>query len=119
MTADSDRWDEAAPVGDLAKEADDFRLVAPSGAKVVRPDRLDARSRFRAMVPSLFTLTNMMLGYSSMRASLSGNLRVAAVLIAFAVLCDIFDGGHRGGSFLRRRAGGGASGAGTRGGRSG
>jgi CDP-diacylglycerol--serine O-phosphatidyltransferase len=72
--------------------SDEFHLVAPSGAPVVRPDRLDAKSRARAMVPSAFTLTNMMLGFSSMRASQDGHLKLAAVLIAIAILFDIFDG---------------------------
>lgn len=70
----------------------DFRLVAPSGASVVRPDRLDPRSRARAMAPSAFTLVNMLLGFSSMRASQDGRLHLAAALIAIAVVFDIFDG---------------------------
>ncbi|MCU1356883.1 MAG: CDP-diacylglycerol--serine O-phosphatidyltransferase [Acidimicrobiales bacterium] len=73
-------------------EADDFKLVAPSGALVVRPDRLDARSRARAMTPSAFTLANMLLGFSSMRAAQDGRLHLAAILIAVAILFDIFDG---------------------------
>ena len=79
---------------DLAAEAaaDDFKLVAPSGALVVRPDRLDARSRARAMTPSAFTLANMLLGFSSMRAAQDGRLHLAAILIAVAILFDIFDG---------------------------
>lgn len=72
--------------------ADDFRLVAPSGAPVVRPDRLDARHRLRAMAPSGFTFINMLLGYSSIRAALDDRLEVAAGLIAVAVVFDIFDG---------------------------
>lgn len=78
--------------GAAGDPGDDFHLVAPSGAKVVRPDRLDARSRARAMAPSAFTLVNMLLGFSSMRAAQDGKLHLAAVLIAIAVLFDIFDG---------------------------
>jgi CDP-diacylglycerol--serine O-phosphatidyltransferase len=69
-----------------------FRLVSPSGARVVRPDRLDARSRAKAMFPSLFTLANMLCGFSSLRAAQDGNFSLAAVLIGVAVVLDIFDG---------------------------
>ncbi len=69
-----------------------FRLVSPSGARVVRPERLDARSRAKAMLPSLFTLTNMLCGFSSLRAAQDGNFRLAAVLIGVSVVFDIFDG---------------------------
>jgi CDP-diacylglycerol--serine O-phosphatidyltransferase len=84
-----------SPPGRRAGGTDDddgFRLVASSGAMVVRPDRLDARSRARAMAPSAFTLTNMMLGFSSMRAAQDGRLHLAAILIAIAIVFDIFDG---------------------------
>jgi CDP-diacylglycerol--serine O-phosphatidyltransferase len=74
------------------RSTDGFRLVAPSGAKVVHPERLDARSRARAMAPSGFTLVNMLLGFSSIRAAQDGRLHLAAVLIAIAILFDIFDG---------------------------
>jgi CDP-diacylglycerol--serine O-phosphatidyltransferase len=69
-----------------------FELVSPSGAAVVRPERLDARSRAKAMAPSLFTLTNMLCGFSSLRAAMDGNYDLAAVLIGVAILFDIFDG---------------------------
>lgn len=69
-----------------------FRLVSPSGARVVRPDRLDARSRAKAMVPSLFTLANMLCGFSSLLAATEGDFDLAAVLIGIAVVLDIFDG---------------------------
>ncbi|CAN5401955.1 CDP-diacylglycerol--serine O-phosphatidyltransferase [soil metagenome] len=70
----------------------DFRLVSPSGADVVRPDRLDAKSRALAMLPSAFTLANMLCGFSSLRAAQSGDFDLAAILIGIAVICDIFDG---------------------------
>ncbi|QXC63067.1 phosphatidylcholine/phosphatidylserine synthase [Aquihabitans sp. G128] len=70
----------------------DFRLVSPSGADVVRPDRLDAKSRALAMLPSAFTLANMLCGFSSLRAAEGGQYDLAAILIAVAVVCDIFDG---------------------------
>lgn len=44
------------------------------------------------MLPSAFTLTNMLCGFSSIRAAESGHYDLAAVLIAVAVVFDIFDG---------------------------
>jgi CDP-diacylglycerol--serine O-phosphatidyltransferase len=74
------------------RRADDFRLVSPAGVAVVRPDRLDARSRARAMVPSAFTLVNMLCGFTSIRAAESGDFDLAALLISVAIAFDIFDG---------------------------
>ncbi len=72
--------------------SDDFRLISPAGVAVVRPERLDARSRVRAMIPSAFTLVNMLCGFSSIHAAESGNFDLAAVLISVAIVFDIFDG---------------------------
>ncbi len=69
-----------------------FDLVSPSGAPVVHPERLDARSRALAMLPSAFTLSNMLCGFSSVRAAEDGRFDLAAVLIGCAVVFDIFDG---------------------------
>ena len=69
-----------------------FRLVSPTGAAVVVPDRNDERSRLGAMLPSLFTLVNLLCGFSSILASIDGRYRHAAALIAVAVLFDIADG---------------------------
>ncbi len=44
------------------------------------------------MAPSAFTLANMLLGFSSMRAAQDGRLHLAAVLISIAIVFDIFDG---------------------------
>ena len=44
------------------------------------------------MLPSLFTLANMLCGFSSLRAAQSGQFRLAAVLIGAAVILDIADG---------------------------
>lgn len=89
MTADGDTDDREDGASRLRTA---FRLVSPSGARVERPDRLDARSRARAMLPSLFTLANMLCGFSSLRAAQDGNFDLAAVLIGVAVVLDIFDG---------------------------
>lgn len=85
-----DRRAEPPAGADIPLEG--FELVSPSGAAVVRPDRLDARHRAMAMAPSLFTLGNMLCGFSSLRASQSGDFDLAAVLIGVSVLFDIFDG---------------------------
>jgi CDP-diacylglycerol--serine O-phosphatidyltransferase len=77
---------------DAGRRADDFRLISPAGVAVVRPDRLDARSRARAMVPSAFTLVNMLCGFSSIRAAEAGHFDLAAILISVAIVFDIFDG---------------------------
>lgn len=69
-----------------------FGLVSPTGAPVVAPDRLDKRSRLRAMLPSLCTLVNLMCGFSSILASIDGKYRHAAVLVAVAIVFDIADG---------------------------
>lgn len=86
----TDRRAQPPPGADV--ELEGFELVSPSGAAVVRPERLDARSRAKAMAPSLFTLTNMLCGFSSLRAAQDGNYDLAAVLIGVAILFDIFDG---------------------------
>jgi len=73
-------------------EADGFQLISPAGVAVVRPERLDARSRARAMAPSAFTLVNMLCGFTSIRAAEAGHFDLAAVFICVAVVFDIFDG---------------------------
>lgn len=79
-------------MSDVAARRRVFRLMSPSGARVVRPDRLSPRDRAKAMLPSMFTLTNMLCGFSSLRAAQDGRFRVAAVLIGVAIVCDILDG---------------------------
>jgi len=69
-----------------------FRLVSPSGAAVVEPGRLDPPGRLRAMLPSLFTLSNLLFGFGSMLLSIDGEYHQAAILIAIAVGFDIADG---------------------------
>lgn len=44
------------------------------------------------MLPSVFTLANMLCGFSSLRAAQNGEFRLAAVLIGAAVVLDIADG---------------------------
>lgn len=59
---------------------------------MVAPDRLDERSRLGAMLPSLFTLVNLLCGFSSILSSIDGRYRHAAALVAVAILFDIADG---------------------------
>ena len=44
------------------------------------------------MLPSLFTLGNMLCGFSAVLVSFQGKFRLAAVLIATSIVLDIFDG---------------------------
>ncbi|HET7398468.1 MAG TPA: phosphatidylcholine/phosphatidylserine synthase, partial [Intrasporangium sp.] len=69
-----------------------WRLVSATGARVVSLRRLDPRTRARVMLPSLFTLGNMLCGFSSVLLSFQGRFRPAAVLVAVAIVLDISDG---------------------------
>lgn len=69
-----------------------FRLVSATGARVIPLERLNPRVRARATLPSLFTLGNMLSGFSSVLLSFQGHFRAAAVLIAISVVLDIADG---------------------------
>lgn len=69
-----------------------WRLVSATGAKVVSFRRLDHRARMRTLLPSLFTLGNMLGGFSSVLLSFQGQFRAAAVLIGLSIFLDIADG---------------------------
>lgn len=69
-----------------------WRLVSVSGARVVSVRRLHPRARARVMLPSLFTLGNMICGFSSVLLSFQGRFGTAAALVAVAILLDISDG---------------------------
>ena len=69
-----------------------IRLVSATGARVIPLDRLNPRVRARATLPSLFTLGNMICGFSSVLLSFQGHFRAAAVLIGISILLDICDG---------------------------
>lgn len=69
-----------------------FRLISPTGARVVAPSRLQGGARWRAMLPSLFTLANMICGFASVLLSFQGKYEFSAVLIAVAIVLDISDG---------------------------
>ena len=94
----TDRRDAAEASAELraarstSGEDEDFRLISPAGVAVVHPERLDARSRARAMAPSAFTLVNMLCGFTSIRAAEAGHFDLAAVFISVAIVFDIFDG---------------------------
>jgi CDP-diacylglycerol--serine O-phosphatidyltransferase len=69
-----------------------WRLVSATGARVVSLRRLDHKARVRALLPSLFTLGNMLCGFTSVLLSFQGQFRVAAVLIGISIVLDIADG---------------------------
>ncbi|TQM58212.1 CDP-alcohol phosphatidyltransferase family protein [Humibacillus xanthopallidus] len=69
-----------------------FQLVSATGARVVPWSRLNPRVRARAVLPSLFTLGNMICGFSSVLLSFQTHYRAAAVLIAVSIVLDIADG---------------------------
>ncbi len=69
-----------------------FRLVSPTGAPVVPFERLDARTRVRVTIPSVFTTLNMIAGFSSVLVAVRGHFAWAATLIAVSIVMDIADG---------------------------
>jgi CDP-diacylglycerol--serine O-phosphatidyltransferase len=71
---------------------DRWRLVSPSGAKVVSLRQLPKRERARLLAPSAFTTLNMMSGLSSVMLAFDGHFTVAAALIAVSIVLDIADG---------------------------
>src|SRR6478752_2281240 len=103
------RWgDRAGPLpgggrlvsGDAAPASDDrprrrdrvsrrIRLVSATGARVIPLDRLNPRVRARATLPSLFTLGNMLCGFSSVLLSFQGHFRAAAVLVGISIVLAI------------------------------
>jgi CDP-diacylglycerol--serine O-phosphatidyltransferase len=71
---------------------DRWRLVSPSGAKVVSLRQLPKRERARLLAPSVFTTANMMSGLSSVMLAFNGHFTVAAALIGVSIVLDIADG---------------------------
>lgn len=69
-----------------------WRLVSQTGARVVPLSRLNPRVRARVMLPSLFTLGNMLCGFSAVLMSFQGRFQTAAILVAISILLDISDG---------------------------
>ena len=71
---------------------DRWRLVSPTGARVVSLRQLPKRERARLLAPSAFTTLNMMSGLSSVMLAFDGHFTVAAALIAVSIVLDIADG---------------------------
>ncbi|ADU48215.1 CDP-alcohol phosphatidyltransferase family protein [Intrasporangium calvum] len=69
-----------------------WRLVSQTGARVVPLSRVNPRVRAKVMLPSLFTLGNMVCGFSAVLMAFQGRFGVAAVLIAASIVLDISDG---------------------------
>ena len=94
------RWARPAPGDAVSTPAapgrrrilDRWRLVSPTGARVVSLRQLPKRERARLLAPSAFTTLNMMCGLSSVMLAFDGHFRVAAALIAVSIVLDIADG---------------------------
>lgn len=71
---------------------DRWRLISPTGARVVSLRQLPKRERARLLAPSTFTTLNMVSGFSSVLLAFRGHFTLAAVLIAFSIVMDIADG---------------------------
>ena len=69
-----------------------WRLVSPTGARVVSLRQLPKRERARLLAPSAFTTLNMMSGLSSVMLAFDGRFTLAAALIAVSIVLDIADG---------------------------
>ncbi|MFL6080441.1 MAG: CDP-diacylglycerol--serine O-phosphatidyltransferase [Ornithinibacter sp.] len=71
---------------------DRWRLVSPTGARVVSLRQLPKRERARLLAPSAFTTLNMISGLSSVMLAFDGHFTLAAALIAVSIVLDIADG---------------------------
>ena len=69
-----------------------WRLVSPTGARVVSLRQLPKRERARLLAPSVFTTLNMVSGLSSVLLAFRGEFTLAASLIAVSIVLDIADG---------------------------
>jgi CDP-diacylglycerol---serine O-phosphatidyltransferase len=69
-----------------------WRLVSPTGARVVSLRQLPKRERARLLAPSVFTTLNMVSGLSSVLLAFRGHFTLAASLIAVSIVLDIADG---------------------------
>ena len=94
------RWTRPARVGGVSTPAAPgrrrilgrWRLVSPTGAKVVSLRQLPKRERARLLAPSAFTTLNMMSGLSSVLLAFRDHFTLAAALIAVSIVLDIADG---------------------------
>lgn len=91
------------PVNDqgrpIRRRLERWRIVSPTGADVVSLRDLAPSQRLRVMMPSLFTATNMVCGFSAVLLAFREHYRLAAGLIAVGIVMDICDG------FVARRVG--------------
>lgn len=69
-----------------------WRLVSPTGAKVVSLRQLPQRERARLLAPSMFTTLNMTSGFASCLLAFRGQYTLAAALIGVSIVMDIADG---------------------------
>lgn len=69
-----------------------WRLVSPTGARVVSLRQIPPKERLRVTLPSIFTTLNMFSGFASVLLAFDQQFQLAAVLIAVSILMDIADG---------------------------
>lgn len=69
-----------------------WRLVSPTGARVVSLRQIPPKDRIRVTLPSIFTTLNMFSGFSAVLLAFDQQFRLAAVLIAVSIVFDIADG---------------------------
>jgi CDP-diacylglycerol--serine O-phosphatidyltransferase len=69
-----------------------FRLVSPTGASVVSLRQVRPRERLRVVSPSLFTVLNLLCGFSAALLAFQGEHIWAAALLALSVVLDMLDG---------------------------
>jgi len=69
-----------------------WELVSATGVTVINLRQVRPRERLRVMAPSLFTVLNMLCGFSAVLLAFNGEHIWAAALLAVSVLMDIADG---------------------------
>ncbi|MGL5866491.1 MAG: CDP-diacylglycerol--serine O-phosphatidyltransferase [Dermatophilaceae bacterium] len=69
-----------------------WRLVSPTGAKVVSLRQIPRRERARLLAPSMFTTLNMASGFASCLLAFREQFTLAAALIGVSIVMDIADG---------------------------
>lgn len=76
----------------IRRRLERWRIISPTGADVVSLRDLSPKDRLRVMAPSLFTAANMVCGFSSVLLAFGEHFRIAAGLLAVAIVMDICDG---------------------------
>lgn len=69
-----------------------WRLVSPTGARVVSLRQLPTKERLRVILPSIFTTLNMFSGFASVLLAFGERYQLAAIFIGVSIVMDIADG---------------------------